>query len=151
VFKKQKIVFNYLPSMGQMTTFHRSILIISKNVYSKMKNLIPFVALLLLAIPAAFAQPTIQWQRSLGGAQVDNTRAIARFGTGYVVAGTTFSPTIPNFHGSGASDVYVARLNAAGQVISQRAIGGMKTMKPTTSKPSAMYPMPTSPLAALYR
>ncbi len=72
------------------------------------------------------AQPTIQWQRSYGGSDVDRgTKIIALDNGGYIIVGTTTS-TNGDATGcmSSISRVWVLHLDAQGDLLWQRCYGG---------------------------
>ena len=73
----------------------------------------------------AFAQPSIQWQKSLGGTEYDNAHCIQQTTDGgYIVAGITGSDDgdVTGNHGGG--DVWVVKLKAAGDIQWQKTLGG---------------------------
>ncbi|WP_138993144.1 Ig domain-containing protein [Larkinella sp. C7] len=67
----------------------------------------------------------LDWQKTLGGTDFDNGRAIKPTSDGgYVVAGDTKSNDGDVSGNHGNSDVWVTRLNAFGNVVWQKALGG---------------------------
>lgn len=72
-----------------------------------------------------WAQPAISWQKSLGGSANDNGYSIQQtVDGGYITVGETSSADgqITGYHG--AYDVWVAKLDAQGQIEWQKALGG---------------------------
>jgi hypothetical protein len=71
------------------------------------------------------AQPVIQWQKTLGGSIIDYASSIrATNDGGYIVAGNTLSNNGNVTGNNGASDYWIVKLNAAGAVQWQKALGG---------------------------
>lgn len=81
---------------------------------------------------SAFAQPTIQWKKTLGGSQNDEANCIQSTSDGgYIVAGLTNS-TNGDFPAQyGADDVWVAKMNEVGAVQWQVVFGGSHDEEPT--------------------
>jgi hypothetical protein len=74
------------------------------------------------------AQPTIQWQRSLGGTLSETAASIQQTNDdGYIVAGFTLSNNgdVSGYHGGG--DWWITKLDPLGGVQWQRALGGTST------------------------
>ncbi|MFN0203389.1 MAG: T9SS C-terminal target domain-containing protein [Bacteroidia bacterium] len=68
---------------------------------------------------------TIQWQKSLGGSSRDEATAITQTLDGhYILVGSTFSTDgdIKDNHGS--FDIWAVKMNATGNIIWQRCLGG---------------------------
>ena len=89
-----------------------------------MKNL---VILLAFCCFAAFlpAQPTIEWQKALGGSYFDEAKSIQiTLDGGFIVAGITASSDddVVGFHG--VVDFWVVKLSASGSVQWTKAFGG---------------------------
>lgn len=62
----------------------------------------------------------IQWTRTIGGADIDRGHAIVQtIDNGYAIVGQTAS------YGQGNEDVYVIKLNSAGEVLWTKTIGGI--------------------------
>lgn len=69
--------------------------------------------------------PPIVWQKTLGGTGSDGASAItATDDGGYVVAGTTTSNNGDVSGNHGGSDAWVVRVNSAGTIVWQKALGG---------------------------
>ncbi|MBS1546307.1 MAG: T9SS C-terminal target domain-containing protein, partial [Bacteroidetes bacterium] len=84
--------------------------------------LLPFA---LLAAVFAQAQPSIQWQRSLGGSSYDEAYAMGPCTDGgYVLAGRTRSSNGDVNGIQGQDDFWVVRLDTAGNILWQRPLGG---------------------------
>ena len=88
-----------------------------------MKNIILF----LLFITSNFisAQPTIQWQKSLGGSASDVAFSIQQTSdNGYIVAGYTQSndSDVAVYHGN--QDYWIVKLNSVGSIEWQKSLGG---------------------------
>ena len=89
-----------------------------------MKNigLLLLIALIPVALPA---QPSIQWQKCLGGTNAEEANSIQQTSDGgYIVAGNTLSNDgdVSGYHGY--SDFWVVKLNSAGNLQWQRTLGG---------------------------
>ena len=71
------------------------------------------------------AQPTIEWQRCLGGSIHDFALSIQQTGVGgYIVAGYSKSNDGDVSVNHGYSDYWVVKLNASGSIEWQRSLGG---------------------------
>jgi hypothetical protein len=71
------------------------------------------------------AQPTIEWQKCLGGSGVDEARGICTTQDGgYVVTGKTLSNNGDVIGNHGVSDFWVVKLNGLGVIQWQKALGG---------------------------
>jgi PKD repeat protein len=80
-----------------------------------------------LAVSAAAADPVpeLAWSRALGGAAVDLGYAVQQTADGgYIIAGATASTDGDVTGNHGLYDMWVARLDAAGGTVWQRALGG---------------------------
>ena len=89
-----------------------------------MKYLLSYIFSLLL-YAAALAQPTIQWQKCLGGSNAEEAYSIQQTSDGgYIVAGKTSSSNedVTEYHGFG--DFWVVKLTSDGEIQWQRALGG---------------------------
>lgn len=65
----------------------------------------------------------IQWKKTLGGSKIDVINAIKQTSDdGYIISGATKSTTIPGYHGG--EDAWVVRLDAAGNILWEKAFGG---------------------------
>jgi len=76
-------------------------------------------------VPLLHAQPSIQWQKALGGTQRDRANALTRtIDGGYLVAGATRS-TDGDVHGNhGSDDCWVVKLNSNGDSVWTKTLGG---------------------------
>lgn len=94
--------------------------------------------LLLFISAAAFAQPTIRWQKNYGGSNNDIANSIQQTGDGgFIVAGASYSATGDVTINRGKADFWVAKLDASGTIIWQKTYGGSgwdvaKCVKPTS-------------------
>ena len=93
------------------------------------KNL--FMAAVLLLMAAGLkttAQPNIQWLKNYGGLNTDKAYSIKQLpDNGYIVVGESNSNSgdVSGHHGPiDSSDYWVARLDAAGNIVWQRSYGG---------------------------
>jgi hypothetical protein len=78
-----------------------------------------------LSVSSLSAQPTLEWQRALGGTGGDDGLAIRQTTDGgYVVAGysTSFNGDVSGGHG--ATDCWIVKLSAAGSIEWQKMLGG---------------------------
>jgi hypothetical protein len=86
-----------------------------------------FIAYVCFAL-ATFAQPSsaIQWQKSLGGSLDDFATCIQQTADGgYIVGGYTMSPNDGDVTGNhGSSDFWIVKLNATGDTIWKKSLGG---------------------------
>jgi len=72
-----------------------------------------------------FAQPTIEWQKCLGGSGVDEAISIQQTNDGgYIVTGKTLSNNGDVTGNHGVSDFWVVKLNGLGAIQWQRSLGG---------------------------
>jgi len=88
-----------------------------------------FIVLLVIALVVfCFAQPTIVWQKSLGGSHYDYATSIHQTSDGgFIVAGGSESNDgdVSGHHGStDSTDYWVVKLNSAGALVWQRSLGG---------------------------
>ncbi|MEI8204162.1 MAG: T9SS type A sorting domain-containing protein [Bacteroidota bacterium] len=91
------------------------------------KEIIYFVTstLFFFAIHLLQAQPTIQWQKCLGGSSVEIARCIQQTNDGgYIVAGYSSSSNGDLTGNHGGYDVWVVKLNAMGSIQWQKNYGG---------------------------
>ncbi len=79
-----------------------------------------------LFVTSLFAQPTIEWQRLLGGDAGDSGSHVHPTADGgYIVAGSTFSENNGDVgNNKGGLDCWVVKLDAAGDIEWQRTMGG---------------------------
>lgn len=67
---------------------------------------------------------TLQWQKTYGGSSSDNAYSIIDDGTGYVIAGYTYSSDIDVIGNHGLSDVWVFKIDYEGNMVWQKCYGG---------------------------
>src|SRR5436190_13884999 len=73
----------------------------------------------------AFSQPTIQWQKCLGGTSYDEAHSVQQTADGgYIVAGFTQSNNGDVTSNHGGYDYWVVKLNSNGNVQWQKCLGG---------------------------
>jgi len=73
----------------------------------------------------AICQPTIQWQKSLGGTSFDGALSILQTNDGgYIVAGRSSSIDIDVSSNYGSYDFWVVKLNNIGAIEWQKSLGG---------------------------
>lgn len=93
-----------------------------------MKIKIQFSVFLMLVPCLCLCQaPTIQWQKSYGGSDDDQARAIQQTKDGgYIVAGFSNSSNgqVTGHHGGFIYDYWVLKLNATGSIQWQKSLGG---------------------------
>ncbi len=93
-----------------------------------MRNTIIFSLALLLFAAVCLAQPSLVWQRSLGGSFHDEAYSIQQTSDGeFIVAGWSASNDgdVSGHHGStDYSDSWVVKLNSAGDIEWQKCLGG---------------------------
>jgi len=71
------------------------------------------------------AQPTIEWQKSLGGSNTDQAYVVRQLSSeGYIVAGNTRSIDGDIFGSHGGTDIWLVKLNDAGSMQWRRNYGG---------------------------
>ncbi|MEJ7912457.1 MAG: hypothetical protein WKF70_04835, partial [Chitinophagaceae bacterium] len=84
-----------------------------------------FLFCLFSAAATAFAQPSIQWQKCLGGTNEDYANSIrSTKDGGSIVVGGASSNNGDVTSSNGSSDFWVVKLNAAGSIQWQKALGG---------------------------
>jgi hypothetical protein len=87
-----------------------------------MKNLLFLLCLLATSLPA---QPTIEWQKALGGTNSEEAKYIQQTADGgYIMTGTTLSNNGDVSVNHGASDFWVVKLNSFAVIQWQRTYGG---------------------------
>ena len=93
-----------------------------------MRSFIIFALAFFLFAAVCIAQPTIEWQKCLGGSMEDWAYSIQQTSDGgYIVAGLAGSNDgdVSGHHGStDYYDYWVVKLNSAGAIVWQRALGG---------------------------
>ncbi len=79
------------------------------------------------------AQPSIQWQKSLGGSQLDVAYSSKSTPDGgFIVVGKTLSNNGDVFGNHGGNDFWVVKLNVTGQVIWKKCFGGSNNDRATS-------------------
>ncbi|HLP95845.1 MAG TPA: T9SS type A sorting domain-containing protein [Saprospiraceae bacterium] len=79
------------------------------------------------------AQPDIQWQKSLGGSQLDVAYSSQSTPDGgFIVVGKTLSNNGDVFGNHGGNDFWVIKLDATGQVIWKKCLGGSNNDRATS-------------------
>ena len=87
-----------------------------------MKNIFSFFAIRLFLSTMA-AQPSIQWQKTLGSTEDDFASSIQVTNEGgYIVAGYTNDTSLAGSHGG--YDAWIVKLSALGEIQWQKLIGG---------------------------
>ena len=87
--------------------------------------LLVFLILTLICGTIAFAQPSIVWQKCLGGSDIDEARSIQQTSDGgFIVAGATQSNDgdVSGYHG--VWDYWVVKLNSSGRIEWKKCLGG---------------------------
>ncbi|MDX1912916.1 MAG: T9SS type A sorting domain-containing protein [Saprospiraceae bacterium] len=88
-----------------------------KNVFKKATKQLFGVASVLALIHAVSAQPTVQWQKSIGGAYYEGAQSIQQTSDGgFIVVGNTITGS--------DYDYWIVRLNQSGILQWQRTLGG---------------------------
>jgi len=84
-----------------------------------------FVALMLLFGTLVFAQPSIVWQKCLGGSRGDDAYSIQQTSDGeFIVAGYSASNDGDVSGNHAAGDYWVVKLNSSGRIVWQKCLGG---------------------------
>jgi hypothetical protein len=90
-----------------------------------MKNLLFASIVTLLSVTFSIAQPTVQWQKSVGGTGNDYAESIQQTNDGgYIVVGISYSNDGDVSGNQGASDCWVVKLNAFGIIEWEKSMGG---------------------------
>ncbi len=90
----------------------------------KKKNTLPIIILFLITLCTA-AQPTIEWQKSLGGTGAEYAWSIQQTTDGgYIVAGFSFSNDGDVTGNHGWADYWVVKLTSTGAITWQKCLGG---------------------------
>ena len=90
-----------------------------------MKNLYLLLSFCLLIIGHSFAQgPQLQWQKSLGGSNIENASSVVKTGDGYIVAGDSKSIDGDIVQNLGNTDAYITKLNLNGEIVWTKNYGG---------------------------
>jgi len=81
---------------------------------------------LMVITGTALSQPTVQWQKSLGGSKGDisNSMALTNDG-GYILAGQTASSNGDVTGNHGGADYWIVKVNNTGNIEWQKSLGGI--------------------------
>ena len=91
----------------------------------KKENLLYTTIAAILTVSFALAQPTIQWQKSLGGTSSDYAQSVQQtIDGGYIVAGLSNSNNGDVSGNQGNFDSWVVKLNSIGAIEWQKSFGG---------------------------
>jgi hypothetical protein len=91
----------------------------------KMKNLIFTKLAIMLSVSFALSQPSIQWQKCLGGTEYDEAFSIQKTNDGgYIFAGWSFSNDGDVSGNHYNADYWVVKLNSIGTIEWQKSFGG---------------------------
>ena len=91
----------------------------------EIKNLLFTTFATLLSVSFAIAQPTIEWQKSLGGLGNDNSYSIQQTNDGgYIVSGVSDSNDGDVSGNHGNTDFWVMKLTSIGTIEWQKSLGG---------------------------
>ncbi len=72
------------------------------------------------------AQPSIQWQKSFGGSEYDETKTIQQTNDGgYIMAGNTASTKGDVFNNHGGWDFWIVKLDSTGFIQWKKTYGGI--------------------------
>ncbi len=91
-----------------------------------MKNLLFTALVTILSVSFALAQPTVQWQKTLGGTGNDGANSIQQTNDGgYIVAGGSSSNDgdVSGNHG-GEYDCWIFKISSLGTIMWQKSLGG---------------------------
>ena len=90
-----------------------------------MRNIIVFTLALLFFAAACLAQPSLVWQKCLGGSSSDYAYSIQQTTDGgYIVAGVSWSNDGDVSGNHGGADYWVVKLNSSGDIEWQKSLGG---------------------------
>jgi len=90
-----------------------------------MKYLLTILTLFYLNLDHTYSQPTIQWQRCLGGTDYDQARSIVQTTDGgYIVIGESLSEDGDVVGNHGGLDFWVVRLDSTGNILWKKTYGG---------------------------
>lgn len=68
---------------------------------------------------------TLQWEKSFGGSEIDEARAITSTNDGnYIIVGDTRSSNLDVSQNKGAADLWVIKITPSGNLISEKTFGG---------------------------
>ena len=101
-----------------------------------MKIFLP--VLLVVCSLQSFAQvPQLSWERSIGGSQLDTAqKIISTADGGTIICGSSNSSDIDVSSNQGLTDVWIVKLNAAGEIQWQKNYGGSDFENATDIKPT---------------
>jgi len=92
-----------------------------------MKNLIFIALAIILSVSFALAQPSIQWQKCLGGTGNDGASSVHQTSDGgYIVAGSSDSNDGDVSGNNGEKDYWVLKLNSLGAIEWQKSLGSSR-------------------------
>ena len=92
-----------------------------------MKKLFQFFTFIISNFYFLYAQPTIEWQKSLGGTESEAANSIQQTNDGgYIVAGLSYSNNNDVTGNHGDSDYWIVKLDSTGIVMWQKSLGGTK-------------------------
>ena len=84
-----------------------------------------FIVLVLIGGAIVSAQPSIVWQKCLGGSGYDRANSIQQTSDGgFIVAGVTKSNDGDVSGNHGGADFWVVKLNSSGDIVWQKCLGG---------------------------
>ena len=83
------------------------------------------------------AAPGLQWQQSIGGSGSDEFPIIQSHGNGFVLAAATFSNDgdVSFNHNTDYADIWLVNLDAAGNIVWEKSLGGSVNDSPQTLLP----------------
>ncbi len=83
---------------------------------------------------------SIQWQKCLGGSGIDDGGSIQQtFDGGYILTGDTYSNNGDVSGNHGEADVWVVKLDATGNIVWQKCLGGTGTEYPQSIQETSDY------------
>jgi hypothetical protein len=94
------------------------------------KDLIPIICswFILLFSWQGFAQPTILWEKSLGGSSLETAHSLKETSdNGFIMVGSSFSSNGNVGGNNGGADCWLVRCNSTGQIIWEKNYGGEAT------------------------
>ncbi|MFH1608705.1 MAG: T9SS type A sorting domain-containing protein [Patescibacteria group bacterium] len=99
----------------------KKLFVIPKSLSSGTLKIVALSCLFFLSSFSSFAQPSIEWQKCIGGSTPDFAYSIQQTTDGgYVIAGSTYSA--PGSHG--LQDYWVVKINPIGFIEWQKCLGG---------------------------
>jgi hypothetical protein len=91
----------------------------------KMRNFTVILSLFLTSILSAQTAPSIQWQKSMGGSNVDMFHFVEQTSDGgYIISGSTFSNNGDLTGNFGSRDAWILKLSFNGSIELQKSLGG---------------------------